>query len=169
MKTVKLLALVVGMLATSAVLAENKLDVNGDFLLKNKPPTGWGMNKPAHWDSSGEMSLTRIKELDKNAIKLISQTKGMHLYCGKRFPTISGDKLILKAMVRGKGSGILGAYTYPGGGSRQKNIKASEEWTEFVAELSFPEEVKEICVVIGVSPGSSVEFLGLTAEIIKKK
>ena len=168
MSKMKVLVLVVGMLITSAVLAENKLDINGDFLLK-RPPTGWGPNKPLYWDNSGKLILKTVTGLDKTALKLVSQSRKMHLYFGKKFKITKGAKLILKVMVRGKGAGVIGAYTYPGGGFIKKDIKASEDWTEFVAELSFPQKVKGICIVVGIGPGASVEFVGLTAEIKTKK
>jgi len=38
---------------------------------------------------------------------------------------------------------------------------------EFVAELTFQDTVEKVCVVLGVTPESSIEFMDVSAEVEK--
>jgi hypothetical protein len=148
------------------------LDINGSFNeLKGRFPAGWGPNKPAHWDDEGTIAVNPIDGTEKQALQVTSQTKAMHVFYGKnKWPVLTGDQCVIKAMVKGKGEGELGIYTYPGGGLIKKPFQATEEWTEFVAEVTIPKskpEIDEICIVIMASPGASIEFSDVTAEIVK--
>jgi hypothetical protein len=148
------------------------LDINGSFNeLKNGLPAGWSPNKPAAWDDEGTIAVNPIDGTEKQALQVTSQTKAMHLFYGKsKWPVATGDQCVIKAMVKGKGEGELGIYTYPGGGLIKKLFQATEDWTEFVAELTIPKskpEIDEIYVVIMASPGASVEFSDVRAEIVK--
>jgi hypothetical protein len=52
----------------------------------------------------------------------------------------------------------------------QKTFQATEEWTEFAAEVTVPKvtpAIGEMRIVLVASPGSSIEFLNVTAEIVK--
>jgi len=152
---------------SGAALAGEALEINGVFAGEGHPK-GWSPNKPGYWDDEGKVALNKIPDTEKTALQLTSQSKKMHLFT-KQFPVAKGDKVVVKALVKGKGAGSLGAYTYPGGGWVNKEFKATAEWTEFVAELSFPEKVENVCVVIGITPGSSVEFMDVKAEIVKQE
>lgn len=147
-------------------LAGDTLEINGTFAGDGQPK-GWSPNKPGYWDEDGTMVLNKISDVDKTAVQLTSKTRKMHIYT-KQFKISQGDKVVVKALVRGKGTGSLGAYTYPGGGWISKEFKATEEWTEVVAELSFPDKVEKVSVVIGITPESSMEFMDLTAAIEKQ-
>ena len=164
--TLKACLFAVATLVCSVALSAGRaLDVNGAFA-GDGCPKGWAANKPGHWDEAGTLSLSKVPGLEKNAVRLVSQSKGMHLYT-RQFPLAAAEKVVLRAIVRGKGAGSLGVYTYPGAGMAEKEFKATEDWTEFVAELS--PKATAICVVITASLGSSVEFVDLTAEIEKEE
>ena len=175
MKTMQILMVAAVMFSLNGFLsAGEKLDIKGSFgsELKYGFPDGWAPNKPGYWEDTANVSLKKIPDTEKNALQVTSQTKAIHLY-GKRWPITTGDKCIIKAMVKGKGKGGLGVYSYPGGGMPgYKEFTATEEWTEFIVEIIIPkrspEEINEIAVVITVSPGASIEFSDVTAEIVKK-
>jgi hypothetical protein len=152
------------------------LDIKGDFSESKRAdgiPVRWESNKPGYWENTAKVSLKKIPDTEKNALQVTSQTKAIHLYSTKRWSIATGDKCIIKAMVKGKGKGGLGVYSYPGSGMPgHKEFTATEEWTEFIVEIIIPkrspEEINEIAVVITVSPGASIEFSDVTAEIVKK-
>ena len=152
-----------GLLGAAAARAGAARDVNGAFVGEGLPK-GWGPNKPGYWDDEGKVVLTHIPDIEKTAVRLTSVTKAMSLYYGQRFAVAGGDKVVVKALLKGNGAGSLGVYYYPAGGWLKKEFKASEDWEEFAAELSLPEGVTHISVVIGIPPRSSTEFLDLTAE-----
>ena len=152
------------------------LDIKGSFgsELIYGFPDGWVPNKPNFWEDTANVSLKKIPDTEKNALQVTSQTKAIHLYSNKRWPIATGDKCVIKAMVKGKGKGGLGVYSYPGGGMPgYKEFTATEEWTEFIVEIIIPtrspEEINKITVVITVSPGASIEFADVTAEIVRKE
>ena len=156
--------------------AGEKLDIKGSFgsELIYGFPDGWVPNKPGYWEDTANVSLKKIPDTEKNALQVTSQTKAIHLYSNKRWPIATGDKCVIKAMVKGKGKGGLGVYSYPGAGMPgYKEFTATEEWTEFIVEIIIPkrspEEINEIAVVITVSPGASIEFADVTAEIVRKE
>jgi hypothetical protein len=169
----RILLLVATMFSLNGFLSAGEvLDINGSFNeLKGRFPAGWGPNKPAHWDDEGTIAVNPIDGAEKQALQVTSQTKAMHVFYGKnKWPVLTGDQCVIKAMVKGKGEGELGIYTYPGGGLIKKPFQATEEWTEFVAEVTIPKskpEIDEICIVIMASPGASIEFSDVTAEIVK--
>ena len=156
--------------------AGEALDIKGSFTESKRPdgiPVGWESNKPLYWEDTANVSLKKIPDTEKNALQVTSQTKAIHLY-SKCWPIATGDKCIIKAMVKGKGKGGLGVYSYPGGSMPgYKEFTATEEWTEFIVEIIIPKrspkEINEIAVVITVSPGASIEFSDVTAEIVKKQ
>ena len=166
MKAMQILMVAAAVFSLNGFLsAGEKLDIKGNF---GSELAGWHANKPGHWDDAGKVSMNKIPDTEKYARQVTSESKGMHLY-GKQWPIATGDKCIVKGMVKGKGKGGLGVYTYPGAGLAQKEFQATEEWTEFIAEITMGKGGDKICVVITVSPGSSIEFLDVTAEIVKKQ
>jgi hypothetical protein len=173
MKKMQILMLTVAIFSLNVLLSAGEtLDIKGSFgsELKGGFPEGWFPNKPGFWDDSGKVSLNKIPDTEKNALQITSQTKAIHLF-GKEWPIATGDKCIIKGMVKGKGKGGFGVYTYPGGGFLSKEFQATDEWTEFIAELTIPavkSAIDKIRVVIVVSPGATIEFLDAVAEIVKK-
>jgi hypothetical protein len=169
MKKMQILMLAAVMFSLNGFLsAGEKLDIKGSF---GSELTGWHANKPGHWDDAGKVSMNKIPDTEKYALQVTSESKGMHLY-GKQWTIATGDKCIIKGMVKGKGKGGFGVYTYPGGGMVSKEFQATDEWTEFIAELTIPTgnpEINKISVVIVVSPGASIEFSDVTAEVVKKQ
>ena len=178
MKKMQMLMTVAVMFSLSGFLSAGEmLDIKGDFSESKRAdgiPVRWESNKPGYWEDTAKVSLKKIPDTEKNALQVTSQTKAIHLYSNKRWPIATGDKCIIKAMVKGKGKGGLGVYSYPGAGMPgYKEFTATEEWTEFIVEIIIPkrspEEINEIAVVITVSPGASIEFSDVTAEIVKKQ
>jgi hypothetical protein len=178
MKKMQMLMTVAVMFSLSGFLSAGEmLDIKGDFSESKRAdgiPVRWESNKPGYWENTAKVSLKKIPDTEKNALQVTSQTKAIHLYSTKRWSIATGDKCIIKAMVKGKGKGGLGVYSYPGSGMPgHKEFTATEEWTEFIVEIIIPkrspEEINEIAVVITVSPGASIEFADVTAEIVKKQ
>lgn len=152
--------------------AGERLEIKGSFGsgLKNGIPEGWHANKPGNWDEPGKVSLGKIPDTEKYALRITSQTKAMHLYYGTPWPIAMSDKCVIKAIVRGKGMGELGIYTYPWCGMPSKEFRATDEWTECVAEVPVRKatpETETIRIVIVVSPGASIEFMDVNAEMVK--
>lgn len=174
MKTIQMLMAAAALFSLNGFLSAGEiLDIKGNFgsELKYGLPTGWFPNKPGWWDDAATIALNKIPDTEKYALQITSQTKAIHLY-GKQWPIATGDKCVIKAMVKGKGKGGLGVYFYPGCGLKSKEFQATEEWTEFIAEVTIHEtkpEIDKICVVLAVSPGASIEFSDVTAEIVKKQ
>jgi len=152
--------------APLAARAGEALDINGAFVGEGLPK-GWSPNKPGYWDDEGKVVLTPIPDLEKSSVRLTSVTRAMSLYCTTRFAVEGGDKVVLRALMRGSGAGSLGVYYYPAGGWLKREFQASEEWMEYSAELPLPEKVSQISVVIGIPPRASTEFLDLTAEVVR--
>ena len=178
MKKMQILMVAAVIFSLNGLLSAGEaLDIKGSFTASQRPdgiPVGWESNKPGYWEDTANVSLKKIPDTEKNALQVTSQTKAIHLYSNKRWPIATGDKCIIKAMVKGKGKGGLGVYSYPGAGMPgYKEFTATEEWTEFIVEIIIPkrspEEINEIAVVITVSPGASIEFSDVTAEIVKKQ
>jgi hypothetical protein len=178
MKKMQILMVAAVIFSLNGLLSAGEaLDIKGSFTESKRPdgiPVGWESNKPLYWEDTANVSLKKIPDTEKNALQVTSQTKAIHLYSNKRWPITTGDKCIIKAMVKGKGKGGLGVYSYPGAGMPgYKEFTATEEWTEFIVEIIIPkrspEEINEIAVVITVSPGASIEFADVTAEIVKKQ
>jgi len=148
----------------SAYAGEN-LDINGAFI-GEKSPQGWSSNKPGYWDNEGQVTLTHISDIERNAVRLTSVSRAMHLYTSARpFAVGGGDKVVVRGLMRGRGAGMLGIYYYPGGGWLKKEFQVSEDWSEFAAELVLPEGAATIRAVIGIPPRASTEFLDLTAAL----
>ena len=175
MKTMQILMVFIAIFGLSGFLsAGEKLDIKGSFgsELKYGFPAGWAPNKPRWWDDEATISLNKITDTEKYALQVTSQTKAVHLYGANQWPIATGDKCVIKAMVKGKGKGGLGVYFYPGCGLLSKEFQATEEWTEFIAEIIIHKanpEIDKVCVVLAVSPGASIEFSDVTAEIVKKE
>ena len=168
----RILILVATMFSLNGFLsAREVLDINGSFNeLKGEFPPGWSANKPAWWDDAATTALNPIDGTEKQALQVTSQTKAIHLYTTKIWPVETGDQCVIKAMVKGKGEGGLGVYVYPPCSLVSKSFQATEEWTEFVAEVIVPKgtpALDEIRVVLVISPGASIEFSDVTAEIVK--
>lgn len=174
MHKMKILMVAVMMFSLNGFLSAGEvLDIKGNFgsELKYGLPAGWTPNKPRWWDEAATIALNKIPDTEKYALQITSQTKAIHLY-GKQWPIATGDKCVIKAMVKGKGKGGLGVYFYPGSGLKSKEFQATEEWTEFIAEVTIHEtkpEIDKICIVLVIGPGASIEFADVTAEIVKKQ
>ena len=168
----QILILVATMFSLSGFLSAGEiLDINGSFeKLQGEFPPGWLANKPAWWDDEATTALNPIVGTEKQAFQVTSQTKAIHVYTGKIWPAETGDRCVIKAMVKGKGEGGLGVYVYPPCSLVSKPFQATEEWTEFAAEVTVPKgnpAPDEIRVVLVISPGASIEFSDVTAEIVK--
>ena len=168
----QVLILVATVLSLNGFLsAGDILDVKGGFShLTGGVPTGWTRNRPIGWDDEATIALNPIDGTEKQALKVTSQNKVAHLYFNKKWLAATGNKCIIKAMVKGKGQGTLGIYTYPGGLWMKTTFQATEEWTECIAEQIIPEqdpEIDEICIVITTGAGASIEFSDARAEIVK--
>jgi hypothetical protein len=171
--------LVVVLCSLSGLLsAGEKLDIKGSFNseLKNGFPEGWVPNKPSWWDEAGTLALKKIPGTEKKALQITSQTKPMVLmYWNKKWPVADGDTCVIKAIAKGKGSMELGLYYYPGSGLLKKGFDVADEWTEYTAEILIPKAsgntanpvISEVVINLEASPGSSVEFADVTAEIRK--
>jgi len=172
MKAMQILMVATAVFSLNGFLSAGEtLDIKGSFTESKRTdgiPVGWEANKPSYWEDTSKVSLNKIPDTEKYALQITSQSKAIHLY-GKQWPLATGDKCIVKGMVKGKGKGGLGVYTYPGCGVAQKEFQATEEWTEFIAEITMGKGGDKICVIITVSPGSSIEFSEVTAEIVKKQ
>jgi len=172
-KKMQILILIATLFSMNGFLsAGENLDIEGSFDsgLKYGFPKGWGPNKPAWWDDAATIALNPIVGTEKQALQVKSQTKAIHLYYYKGWPVETGDTCLVRAMVKGTGTGQLGVYTYPGCAISAKTFQATEEWTEFAAEVIVPKgnpAIDEIRVVLVISPGASIEFSDVTAEIVK--
>ena len=148
--------------------AQQALDVNGAFAGEGLP-TGWAPNRPGYWDDSGTVVLTEVSDLEKNSVRLTSVSRAMSLYTSAwQFAVSAGDKVVVRCLMRGEGAGSLGVYYYPAGGWLKKEVPVFADWSEYAAELTIPEKVTDIRVVIGVPPRASTEFLDLAVEIVKR-
>jgi hypothetical protein len=176
MKQIQILVAVLGMFSLNGVLSAGEmLDIKGNFgELKNGLPAGWYPNKPRYWEDTATISLSEIPETGKFALKVTSQSQTIHIFSilgtsPKKWPITTGGQCIIKAKIKGHGEGGLGVYSYPSGQFQGKDFQATEEWTEFIAELTMgvtKPEVEEICIVLMIGPGASVEFSDVTAEIV---
>jgi len=178
MKKTRILTLLVAMFSLSGFLSAGEvLDIKGSFDagLTGGFPVGWLPNKPSWWDDAATVGLNPIDGTEKQALQVTSPNQGIHLFYAKKWPVVPGNRCVIRAMVKGTGSGQLGVYTYPGSGMFAKTFQATEEWTAFVAEMTIPklnpvtgdEEINAICVALVTNPNSSVEFREVTAEIVK--
>jgi len=146
--------------------AGGRLDINGEFAREGK---GWLPNMGC-WDAGGEKLWNKLLGADKNSLMLISKHNPMHLSFEKYTPFSPGDTLVIKAMVKGRGAGILGAYYTPGGGFSRENFTLSRDfaptndWIEVAARIALPKG-NELSVVIGVEPDAAVEFRDVRAEL----
>jgi len=172
----RILILVATMFSLNGFLSAGEvLDVEGRFDsgLKSGFPKGWFANMPSWWDDAAIIALNPIDGTEKQALQVTSQTRTIHLYTTELWPVEMGDQCVIKAMVKGKGEGGLGIYVYPGCGLVSKSFQATEEWTEFAAEVTVPKNISntlpldEIRVVLVISAGASIEFSDVTAEIVK--
>jgi hypothetical protein len=170
----RILILIVAMFSLNGFLSAGEiLDINGSFSVSNRKdgiPVGWEANGPTYWDDAATVALNLIEGKDGQALQITTPSKAIHLYSNGIWPISTGDQCVIKAMIKGKGEGALGIYVYPGCGLVQKTFQATEEWTEFAAKVTVPKvtpAIGEMRVVIVASPGSSVEFLNVTAEIVK--
>ncbi|MFA6176772.1 MAG: hypothetical protein WC765_09365 [Phycisphaerae bacterium] len=178
MKT-KTLLLIAAMFSLSGILSAGEiLDIKGSFDagLAGGFPVGWLPNKPSWWDDAATVALNPIDGTEKQALQVTSANQGIHLCSGKQFNAVTGDQCLIRAMVKGNGTGLLGVYTYPGCGMSAKTFFATEEWTEFVADVTIPNsdptieaDVEKIRIVLVVNPNSSIEFSDVTAEITSHK
>ncbi|MFA6175853.1 MAG: DUF4838 domain-containing protein [Phycisphaerae bacterium] len=157
-----------------AAKSKIKMDIKGDFT-EIKPdgfPAGWVPNRPNSWDEAGTVSVEKVADIGKNALHVTSQTKAMHIYNNlpsKRWPISAGDTCHIKAMVKGSGMGSLGVYYYSGGQHKNVIFSASGKWREINADIVMPMNAKltEMCAVLAISSGASIEFMDVSAEIVK--
>lgn len=166
-KTVLSLVVTACMATVCAAQAGERLDVNGAFTGAGAPK-GWGPNKPGYWDEAGKLVLTPISDLEMNSLRLTSATRAMQMYCVERFPVSEGDRAVLTCVMRGEGAGSLGLYFYPAGGWLKREFWVTEEWSEFTAEFTLPQGATHVSVMLGIPPCASVEFLDMTAKIIRR-
>ena len=169
MKFFKVLTLAAFSLLASGLAAGEMLAINGDF--NGAPiPEGWNQNRPNNWDSAGTFKVSKVEELEKNSVLLGSKTKKMHLYTKKGFKVANGDSVVLKAMVKGKGTGRMGTYCYPQGTLNAQGFKLKEEWQEVSVTINITSsKITEVRFLIAADAGSTVEYVNLTAEHNKKK
>lgn len=156
-----------GVATACAAQAVERLEINGAFAGEGMPQ-GWGANKPGYWDEAGKVALNPIPDLEMNALRVTSATRAIHLYYTRRFPATEGDRAVLTCVMRGEGAGFLGLYCYPAGGWLKREFWVTEEWSEFTTEFTLAKGVTHVSVMLGLPPCTSVEFLDLTARIIRK-
>ncbi|MFA6176527.1 MAG: hypothetical protein WC765_08125 [Phycisphaerae bacterium] len=166
-------ALAIITLCLSGRLSAEELDIKGGFDASraNGIPVGWVVSN-RYFDKDGSVSVNNIPDTQKKSVQIISKTEAVHFYTIKMWPGTTGDKCIIKAMVKGSGQGSLSLYLYPDGIVMNKGFQATQEWTECLAELTIPERkepVDGLRVVLVVSPGASIEFSDVTAEIVKNQ
>ncbi len=130
-------------------------------------PQGWAPNKPAYRDNEGKVALTGVPDLETAAVPMTSCTRAMHLYCGKRFAAQEGERVVVNCLMRGDTAGSPGVYFHPAGGWLKKGFAVSEDWSELSSELALGPGIESISVVMGIPPCASVEFLDITARIIR--
>jgi hypothetical protein len=134
-------------------------------------PKGWCFNKPGYWDETTDKS-EMIERPDKGdwALKLTSQGKPIHLFTVPAIPTTEGQAYIVKAKVKGTGSGAVGVYWMPRSSPAMTKFDASGEWTEIVAEVRCPhiagEPVESLSALLVVDPESSIEFSEVSLEVV---
>ncbi|MFA6175595.1 MAG: hypothetical protein WC765_03335 [Phycisphaerae bacterium] len=172
MKKTRILTLLATMLSLNGFLSAGEvLDIKGSFDagIKDGFPVGWFPNKPNWWDDAATVALNPIDGAEKQSLLVTSPNQGIHL-CTKQFDIVLGNQCIIRAFVRGSGTGQLGVYTYPGSVLTAKTFDATDEWTEFVADVTiraFDPAIEKIRVVLVTNPNSSIEFRDVTAEIVK--
>jgi hypothetical protein len=179
-KTMKMkpLLLLAAMFSLSGFLSAGEvLDIKGSFDagIKDGFPAGWFPNKPGWWDDAATVAVNPIDGTEKQSLLITAPNQGIHLFTGKEWHVVSGDQCHIRAMVKGTGTGQLGVYTYPGCGLSAKTFVATDEWTEFVADVTIPNsdpsieaEVEKIRVVLVTNPNSAIEFSDVAAEIVRK-
>lgn len=151
----------------SAVLSAAEVDINGAFAGKGAMPDGWRANRPNLWDPEGSLKMNKVPDIEKVSVQITSVKKKMNLYSAKAIPVQKGNIVEIKGMVKGKGKGSFGVYMYPMGSANYKGFSATDEWTEFTAKLDITNgKVKEVRVVLAVGPGSSVEFMNISASVL---
>ncbi|MFA6175757.1 MAG: hypothetical protein WC765_04160 [Phycisphaerae bacterium] len=168
-----LFAFVIVTLCLSGRLSAEELDIKGGFDASSAKgiPVGWVVSN-RYFDKDGSVSVNDIPDTGKKSLQIISKTEAVHFYTIKIWPSTTGDKCIIKAMVKGSGQGSLSLYLYPDGIVMSKGFQATQEWTEYIAELTIPDRkvpVEGLRVVLVVSPGASIEFSDVTAEIVKNQ
>ncbi|MFA6568559.1 MAG: hypothetical protein WCS96_10130 [Victivallales bacterium] len=174
MKKVRILMAAAAIFSLNGFLfAGEKLDIKGDFVKCRADgiPDGWVVHSK-NFDEAGKVSVNTVPDTEKKAVQITSKTKAIHFYTTETWPSVKGDRCVIKAMVKGSGQGSLSVYLYPGGVMANKGFQATEEWTDVAAELitpDRPEPVEKLRVVLAVSPGASIEFMDVTAEIVKKQ
>ncbi len=153
-----------------------RLDIKGNFQLNTYSPVpipkGWNFNKSGYWNEKTDRS-EMIERPDKGdrSLKLTSQGKPIHLYSIPAIPTAEGQAYIVKAKVKGIGSGAVGVYWMPYASPRVTKFDASVEWTEIIAEVRCPalikgEPVKSLSALLVVDPQSSIEFSEVSLEVV---
>lgn len=159
------LGIITAAICSATGLFAETLQINGAFN-GSTVPDGWNVNKPKLWDSEGALTIQKIDEIEKNTILMTSRTKQMQLYTAKAFPVQKGDTVIVKGIVKGDGNGVFGIYNYPAGWASRNEFKGSGEWKEVVAKFAITtSKTKEVRIMVGVLPKSSIFFMDLTAEI----
>lgn len=99
----------------AAVLFAGEIEINNT--LKNSKigdsaPIGWRMNGNPKFLGKGE--IIPGDEKDEKAFKIVTTKNGTAFYRLIGTPAKAGDKVKISAEVKGKGTAILGFYTYVG-------------------------------------------------------
>lgn len=144
------------------------LKINGEFNKVVKGvPAQWVVNKLL----PGEVKVEQVGGV--NAVKLVAETKRIHIYSKVRVPAVAGDKIKISAKIKGDGKAILGIYFYGKNGAwigtnRYHEFAISAEWKveQFVFELENykAKKLASIRIVFGVGPNSTISIINLQAE-----
>ena len=177
MKILKLLVVASIILGSCAYLyADEPIDINGDFARCTNPPfpNGWAPNKPGYWEDTNNIERHPIEGKDGFSLLLTSGQKPIHVY-SKRIEVSEGQIYIVKAKVKGTGSGGLGVYYYGPCAPVYTKFEASSDWQEIVAELKVPayiampegpEPVTKMAALLVVTPESSIEFSDVSVALV---
>jgi hypothetical protein len=175
MKKTRILTLLATILSLNGFLSAGEiLDIKGSFDtgIKDGFPVGWFPNRPNWWDDAATVAVNPIDGTEKQSLLIRSANQGVHL-CTKQFDIVLGNQCLIRALVKGSGTGQLGVYTYPGSVLTAKTFVATDDWTEFVADVTIPNSdpavaaaIEKIRVVLVTNPNSSIEYRDVTAEIV---
>jgi len=161
-----------GVIYTAPPAREGLLPVNGDFKsASGNLPDGWVHNKSRDFEPHGKITLSGGR------MNILSRGKRVCVYYQKVFPARRGDRLILEFTARGTGKGSVGAYFYGGGadgaGSRLNDISVTGEPKKYkivltVANYRPSRFTNGFRPVLGVTPGSHVEYSQLKVSVIAR-
>ncbi|MCX6970715.1 MAG: hypothetical protein NTV93_11290 [Verrucomicrobia bacterium] len=176
MKILKLLAVASIILACCASLhAGEPIDIKGDFALCTNPPfpNGWLVNSPGYWEDTDTAERHPIEGKDGFSLLLTAGEKPIHLFSGIYIDVSEGQVYVVKAKVKGTGSGAVGVYWHGESYPAFKKFVASSDWEEIVVELKVPSAaalggavpITRMTALLVVDPGSSIEFSDVSIEL----